>query len=299
MPRNCALPLRHLRTMTSHYALIGMAHVAEGYPLYYDAVNEMGLGIAGLNFVGNASYADAVNKTARGFKQVAQFEFIPWLLGQCASVKEAKKRIERLCLVNTPFGDQYPPSELHWLLADKDECLVIESMKNGLHIYDNPVGVLTNNPPFPVQMFSLNNYPGVSSKRANHTFSDSLKLDSYSRGLGGIGIPGDLSSQSRFVKAAFTKINSVSARKESSSVSQFFHILGSVDQARGCCEVKEGEYEMTLYSSCWNATKGFYYYTTYDNHQITAVDMHAEDLEGAKLIRYPLISEGMVRWQNR
>lgn len=170
---------------------------------------------------------------------------------------------------------------------------------DGLHVYDNPVGVLTNNPPFPSQMFALNNYAGVSRKQPESTFAGVLQLDAYSRGMGGMGIPGDLSSQSRFVKVAFTKLNSISGEEEDESVSQFFHILGSVDQQRGCCEVTEGKYEITIYTSCCNTAKGIYYYTTYDNHQITAVDMHAENLDSDQLICYPLLSKGEVRWQNK
>lgn len=190
-------------------------------------------------------------------------------------------------------------SEIHWMIADKEECIVVESMKDGMHIYDDPVGVLTNNPPFPGQMFALNNYAGVSRKQPESTFAGVLELDPYSRGMGGMGIPGDLSSQSRFVKVAFTKLNAISGDGENESVSQFFHILGSVDQQRGCCEVSEGAYEITIYTSCCNTTKGIYYYTTYDNHQITAVDMYAENLDSDKLIRYPIILNGEIRWHNK
>lgn len=116
--------------------------------------------------------------------------------------------------------------------------------------------------------------------------------------MGALGLPGDLSSASRFAKVAFTKMNSVSGNSEAESVSQFFHILGSVDQQRGCCEVAEDKYEITLYTSCCNVKKGIYYYTTYDNHQITAVDMHKENLDSNVLIRYPLIKEEQIRTQN-
>lgn len=85
---------------------------------------------------------------------------------------------------------------------------------------------------------------------------------------------------------------------ELESVSQFFHILGAVDQQRGCCEVADRKFEITLYTSCCNADKGIYYYTTYENHQISAVDMHREDLDGACLVRYPLINGEQIRWQN-
>ena len=171
-------------------------------------------------------------------------------------------------------------------------------MKDGLHIYDNPVGVLTNNPPFPQQMFQLNNYQGLSPRQPQNTFAPGLNLQSYSRGMGALGLPGDLSSASRFAKVAFTKMNSKSGETESESVSQFFHILGSVDQQRGCCEVTEGKYEITLYTSCCNATKGIYYYTTYENHQISAVNMHHENLDTTTLVRYPVLTEQNINFQN-
>lgn len=298
-PRNYAFDFRHAGRLESHYALIGMAFVVGGYPLYYDAINEKGLGMAGLNFVGNAVYEEALPEGETDQDQVAQFEFIPWILTQCASVKEAREKLSKMKLTGTPFSEQLPSAQLHWMIADKDACIVVESMQDGLHIYDNSVGVLTNNPPFPGQMFALNNYAGVSRKQPESTFAGVLQLDAYSRGMGGMGIPGDLSSQSRFVKVAFTKLNSLSGEDESESVSQFFHILGSVDQQRGCCEVADGKYEITIYTSCCNASKGIYYYTTYDNHQITAVDMHAEDLDSDQVIRYPIRLKGEIRWQNK
>ena len=271
-PRNYEFNFRHAGQLKSHYAIIGMAFVAGGYPLYYDAVNEKGVGMAGLNFVGNAAYEEVILDDESDAIQVAQFEFIPWILSQCSSVIEARTKLSQMRLTKTPFSKQLPAAQLHWIIADKDDCIVVESMKDGLHVYDNPVGVLTNNPPFPMQMFELNNYAGVSRKQPESTFAGVLKLNAYSRGMGGMGIPGDLSSQSRFVKVAFTKLNAVSGSDEMDSVSQFFHILGSVDQQRGCCEVADGKFEITIYTSCCNATKGIYYYTTYDNHQITAVD---------------------------
>ncbi|MGM9635453.1 MAG: linear amide C-N hydrolase, partial [Candidatus Avispirillum sp.] len=181
---------------------------------------------------------------------------------------------------------------------DKNGAITVESVKEGIKIYDNPVGVLTNNPPFDEQMFNLNNYMHLSPKSPENTFAPSLGLRTYSRGMGALGLPGDLSSQSRFVRVAFTKMNSVSGSSESESVSQFFHILGSVDQQRGCCDVGEGKYEITIYTSCCNADKGIYYYTTYENHQITGVDMHRENLDGVELIRYPLLSGESIKMQN-
>lgn len=293
-PRNFPFVFRHMGQMPSHHALIGMAHIAEGYPLYYDAVNEKGLGMAGLNFVGNAAYADV----SQDKDNVAQFEFIPWVLSQCASVSEARALLQKMNLVGTAFSESLPCTQLHWLIADKNEAITVECMDGVIKVHDNPVGVLTNNPPFELQMFMLNNFIGLSPKQPQNSFSDKLSLHTYSRGMGALGLPGDLSSASRFAKVAFTKMNSVSGDSEEESVSQFFHILDSVCQQRGCCEVDDGKFEITLYTSCCNASRGIYYYTTYDNHQITAVDMHRENLDGNVLIRYPLITGEHVLRQN-
>lgn len=293
-PRNFCFRFRHMSGVKTHYAMIGMAYVADDYPLYYDAVNEKGLGMAGLNFVGNAKYQDV----QAGRENVAQFEFIPWILSQCATVLEARKVLEKMNLVGTPYSEKLPCASLHWMIADKDAAIVVECVEDGLHIYDNPVGVLTNNPPFPVQMFMLNNYMHVSPSQPENHFAKELPLAAYSRGMGGLGLPGDLSSASRFAKVAFTKMHAISGESEAESVSQFFHILGSVEQQRGCCEVEPGKYEITIYTSCVNADKGIYYYTTYENHQIQAVDMHRENLDGDTLRRYPLINEEQIRVVN-
>ena len=109
--------------------------------------------------------------------QIAQFAFIPWILAQCASIAEVRVKLSGMRLIGTPFSQQLPTAQLHWIIADKEDCIVVESMKDGLHVYDNPVGVLTNNPSFPSQMFALNNYAGVSRKQPENTFAGVLKLD--------------------------------------------------------------------------------------------------------------------------
>lgn len=292
-PRNYPFHFLETGDMDSHYAMIGMAHVAQGCPLYYDAVNEKGLAMAGLNFVGNARY----NKPVEGRKNVAVFELIWWLLGGCATVKECREKLAGINLIDTPFAG-FPTAQLHWIIADKDEAVTLEAVADGIHVYDNPAGVLANNPTFPEQMFGLNNYMHLSAKPPRNLFAKELPLTVYSRGMGALGLPGDLSSQSRFIRAAFVKMNSVSGDSEEESVGQFFHILGAVDQQNGCCELENGEYERTIYTSCCNTARGIYYYNTYNNRQLSAVDLHRADMDGKELCRYPLILEEQIRWQN-
>ena len=293
MPRNFPLTFRELGDMAHHYAVIGMAHVAAGVPLYYDGVNERGLAMAGLNFQGNAHYRPPM----AGKDNVASFELFSWLLGQCATVAESRERLTRINVTDAAFHPELPPTGLHWMLGDKQETVVIEQTREGLRVYDNPVGVLTNNPPFPWQMLHLTNFMGLSTGDPENHFWDGLDLHPYSRGMGAMGLPGDLSSPSRFVRGAFMARNSRSGGNETESVGQFFHILDSVAQIRGCCRVEE-EYEVTQYSSCCNLERGIYYYTTYENRSITGVDMHREDLDGTVLGRYPLLREQKIFRQN-
>ncbi len=293
-PRNYPFKFKKVNDINKHYAIIGMAYVTDNYPLYYDAINEKGLGMAGLNFPMNADYKEECSNK----DNIASFEFIPWILSQCSNIKEAKKLLDNINIANINFSEQLPASPLHWIISDKENSITVECVKEGLKIYDNPIGVLTNNPTFDIQLFNLNNYMNLSIEPATNNFSKKLNLNAYSRGMGALGLPGDLSSASRFVKASFTKINSLSGDSESESISQFFHILSSAKQQRGCVHMGEDKYEITIYSSCCNMDKGIYYYTTYENSQITGIDMFKENLDGNELINYNLIEGQQILMQN-
>ena len=296
-PRNYVFQFRKMRKMKSHFAMIGMAYVVEEYPLYYDATNEKGLSIAGLNFPQNAHY----KQYCEGKDNITPFELIPWILGQCESVVKAKNLLKNINILNENFSDELPLSPLHWIISDKECSITLESVKSGIKIYDNPVGVLTNNPTFDYHLFNLNNFMALTNGNPVNTFageSTDLKLRTYSRGMGALGLPGDTSSMSRFVKATFVKMNSVSGDSENESVSQFFHILKSVEMPRGCVKLDEELYSITIYSSCCNTCRGIYYYTTYDNSKIYALDMYKENLQGNKLIQYPLKKEEKIDYQN-
>ena len=295
-PRNYELNFRHQGKINSHYAIIGMAHIVDDYPLFYDAVNEKGVCMAGLNFVGNAVYS----KPCSDRQNVAQFELISWILCQCKDMAEVRSLLNNINITDTPYNEHLPVAQLHYIICDRNDCITLECMADGMHIYDNPIGVLTNNPPFDIQMFMMNRYMSLSPKQPKKCLgnNDNVDLKYYSRGMGAIGLPGDLSSPSRFARVAFTKLNSISDDSEQASVGQFFHILNSVDQQRGCCEVEEGKYELTIYTSCCNADKGIYYYTTYNCHKINAVDMHRENLDGTELVAYEVIDKEDFFFQN-
>lgn len=287
-PRNYPFEFRHLGLNNNHYAIIGMAHIHNDYPMYYDAMNEYGLGMAGLNFVGNAKY----NEVIEGKENVTQFEFISFILSTCKNVLEAKNKIKEINLVKTPYNEYYPAAKLHWILRDINDCIVVEAMEDGLHIYDNKTGALTNNPPFNYQLENLKNYVSLNNDEPNKSFSFNEAF--YSRGMGSVGLPGDLTSQGRFVRVVYTAHFSVASPDENSSVNQFFHILESAWQTRGLCKIND-KYEITIYASCMNLNEGIYYYKTYDNPQISAVYLKNENLNSSKLISYDLAKESIFK----
>lgn len=286
-PRNFPFDFKSGGLTNNHFAFIGTAMVLNDYPLYYDAMNEKGVYIAGLNFVGNACYA----KGGKGEKEIAQYELIPYLMSKCSSVDGVIYELSNAVITGEQFCKDIPTAQLHWLIADGERCITVESVKEGLKIYENSVGVLTNNPPFDFQLFNLNNYRNVTASERESGFGGGVELKAYSRGMGGMGLPGDWSSSSRFVRAAFACANSTLTKSEEEGVIQFFHILNTVAQPSGICQVGKGQ-EKSIYSSCCSPKTGRYYYSTYDSYGICAVQMHS--IEGRELLRYPHKAVGAV-----
>lgn len=280
-PRCFPLHVRDSETLERHYAILGIAHVESGYPLYYDGVNEKGLAMAGLNFTESADYG----KPEEGKINLAHFEVIPWILGRCATVAEAEKLLVDVIVTDSAFSPQYPPAKLHWMLTDGRETLVLEAMADGLHVHNTPVGILTNEPPFPVQIQQLRNYVNLTAGVPENRFLPQLPLRPCSCGVGAMGLPGDLSSQSRFVRAAFFKFH---AETGTSGTAQMFHLLDTVKMVKGCCRTEDGSAMYTLYQSCYDLRAGICCYTTYEDRQITAVEMRKERLHGDTLVVYPL-----------
>ena len=280
-PRNFEISMRCQKPIQSHYAMIGMAAVVDGFPLYYEATNEKGLSMAGLNFPENAVYYSFTKEK----DNVAPFEFIPWILAQCSCIDEVKLFLDKLNLVNINFSEQLPMTPLHWMISDNKCSIVVEPLKDGLKIYDNPFEVLTNNPPFEFHYTNVSHYMGLGIGHATSQFREGIPVKNYSLGLGALGLPGDFSSASRFIRALFVKENSVSEHNEESNVNQFFHILSSVAMPKGCVRAADS-FEYTRYSSCCNTDRGIYYYKTYHNFEITSVNMHDVDLNQSRLYTF-------------
>lgn len=283
-PRNFPLPFRFLPPLKHHYAMIGMAAVAKNYPLYFEAINEKGLSIAGLNFPGNAHY----QPHTPGRRNAAPFEVIPWLLATCADLAQVREELGKLNVVGCSFSRELPATPLHWLIAHGGESLVLECTKSGLTVHENPFGVLTNNPPFEFHRLNVSHYMALHPGAAENRLSGGLPVENFSLGMGAIGLPGDFSSVSRFVKTVFVKENSRCGDTEGERVNQFFHILQSVAMPKGCVRTPDGEFEYTRYSCCCTADTLRYYYTTYDNLTLRSRCLWDADPEGTTLTAFPV-----------
>ena len=292
-PRVYPFEFRYQKPVNNHFAMIGMATVVDDYPLYYEATNEKGLSMAGLNFPDKTVYKDFDHQK----NNICPFEIIPWVLSKCESVEEAKELLYSTNIISADFNDDFKSTPLHWMISDRDSSITVECVDDGLKIYYNPVSVLTNNPEFPIQIFNLNNYMSLTREEPETRFAEGFDFSKYSRGMGALGLPGDNSSMSRFVRAVFTRLNSVCGESENESISQFFHILGTVSQTRGTVRASDS-FMTTIYTSCCNTDKGIYYYTTYENNQISAVNMYNENLDTNELLIYNLESEQQINYQN-
>lgn len=295
MPRNYPIAFRRFRVLRRHNAVIGMATIVDGYPLYAEAANEKGLCMAALNFPDNAAYPDEDDPRRTN---VSPFELIHWVLGQCGSVEDARRLLDSTHLVNIPFSGSLPLTPLHWHIADQTCSVALENTRDGLQLYDNPVGVLTNNPAFSFQLTNLSQYMNLISGYPKNCFSDLKGIAPFGQGLGSFGLPGDYSPASRFVKSAWLLLNSVCDKDDPSSLSQFFHLLDSVSVVKGSVLSRQEECDMTTYACCINATRGVYYYKTYGNSQFTAVNLRHENLESSALRIFPLIVSQQIAWAN-
>ena len=283
-PRQFTFSLENGRKFKTQYALIGTAAVLDGVPLYYEATNEKGLSMAGLRFADSAVYLEP--KT--GEDNITPSEIIPYLLGQADSVSAARKLLSTMRLTNVPFRADLPLSPLHYMMSDKDTSIVVEPRADGLHVYENPYEVMTNNPPFPYHLWNIRNYRNLTPAYGENTFSEAYDLPAYATGMASFGLPGDASSASRFVRAAYHLTNAKQSTDETENVTQFFHVLDSVSMLKGTVKTKNNADDYTLYSSCCNLRTGRYYFKCYESPAISFVDLHSHKLDGKDLIRYPL-----------
>ena len=266
--------------LTRHLAIIGIAHVFGGIPLYYDAANEAGLAAAGLNFGGSAVYSEPSSST----HNIASFELIPWVLGQCKSVGDAAELLKGTSITADSIDASLPATPLHWLIADRTGAIAVEPIADGLKIREDPFGVLTNEPPLDYHLTNVKNYMSLDATPPKNTLCPDVKLKPYSRGMGAIGLPGDFSSSSRFVRVIFAKSHTLPEPEQNAAINRFFRIMDTVSVPRGCVITEEGKAVSTVYVSCADTESATYYFSTYGDRSIRSLRLSDANLDSSEIL---------------
>ncbi len=294
-PRNYSFDFKYEGTNKNHSAVMGMGAVINSFPLYYEAVNEFGVCMAGLNFPKSAHY---VKKGSEKAHSVPSYEFIPWVLINAKSTDEAEMLIKETEITDDSFMEGLPCATLHWIIADAERAITVEAMRGEIRIYENPFYVMANEPPFDFHTANISNYMHLCKEQPLNSFSSRVDLQASSMGLGALGLPGDFSSPSRFIRASFNALNAVSLGGGIPSVNQLFHVFETVAQPMGSNVLHDGKYEISLYTCVIDAERKIYYYRTYGNSRINAVSMTKENLDVSNLIRFNLKNSFDIFEQN-
>ena len=262
-------------------AVIGMGIIAENVPLYFDCANEHGLAVAGLNFPGYAAYADSA---VDGKTNVAAYEFPLWVALNFKTVDEAEKALKDVVIVAKPINDQYPVSQLHWLIGDAKRSIVVEYTANGMEIYENDVDVLTNQPGYGWHKENLRNYMNLGSKMPEEVKWDKAKMTAFGSGSLMRGLPGGFYSTDRFIRVAYLNTHYPVQPDEATNVSRLFHTLAGVAMIDGGAAMADGAFEKTVYTGGYSTATQTYYYNTYEDPAIQSVTLKDQKLDSKELI---------------
>ena len=277
------------------YAIMGMASVIDDYPAFADGMNEKGLCCAGLNFPG---YFHPDENTSNDKKNVAAYDILLWILANFETVDQVAEEMKKVQIVAVPINEKTPIPTLHWIVTDTTgKSIVIEKTKEALKVYDNQIGVMTNSPTFDWHLTNLNEYIKLNPLQPESVKWGERELKNMGVGAGTKGLPGSYTGVDRFVRIAYLKSQFPEAKDLNDGVSQFFHMLDGVAMPKGAV-ISDGLDDITQYASCMCQQKGVYYYKTYNNPSISAVDMNKEDLDANEIKRFEYLDELHVTNQN-
>ena len=282
LPKGTVMTAAEGVTAPAKYAAVGMGLLAvTGLPLLYDGVNEAGLMGGQLYFRGLARYADGPEP---GKQPMQPPLLVGWMLSQCATLDQVAQALEReFTLVNTPLLGAVSP--LHWSFSDSTgEVMVVESDANGLHIYRNTVGVMTNSPSYDWHRTNLLNYAAIRDLDYDTVEMGGERLEQCFSGSGAQGLPGDWSAPSRFVRLAYLRKFAVRGKDEKQGIARLLRIMGSAAFPLGMVRVSQpGEateldqniqpWDYTIYTVAACAQTGRFCWTTYDNPAIRSVTL--------------------------
>ncbi len=269
---------------TAKYGVVGMN--AFGQPLLTDGLNEMGLAAANLWFAGYAEYQ--LFEPGKANITLAQYDVLTWLLSSFATTAEVRQALDQVRVVQGP-EDPNGPMPLHIAVHDaQGNSLVIEYVKGKLHIYDNPLGVLTNSPTFDWMTTYLNNYINLSATNVPQVDLKGFTLHQFGQGSGMVGLPGDYSPPSRFVRMVALTQAALPVKSAAAGLNLAMTIINNMDIPKGAVRDKDAKgvtYDITQWAVAADLAAKKYYFHSYGNKNWRYVDL-PKALQAAKGIQY-------------
>tara|TARA_R100000027_G_scaffold18279_2_gene13130 strand:+ start:6935 stop:7897 length:963 start_codon:yes stop_codon:yes gene_type:complete len=276
----------------SDYAVIGMAALNQDFVV--DGINEKGLVGGILYFPGFAEYTSPDEADAS--KAVAPWEFLTWALGTCSSVEEIKAKIDEVQVIGlkVPGPNFIPP--FHYTFHDAEgKSIVIEPTGGELKVFDNPFGVMTNSPTFDWHLTNMRNYVKLSPENVDSFTVKGTKVDSFGQGSGWLGIPGDPTPPSRFIRALAFSMTPEPEPSGIKSVRLAEHVMNNFDipygSIRPAGKPKKGEFDYTQWTAIVDIENRLYYIKTYNNQMLQSISFDDFDLEGEVAVKAPIADD--------
>lgn len=276
IPRNHnfqgATPIANTKGLswTSKYAVVGANMLKLNY--FVDGINEKGLAGGIFYFPDYTNFQDINSEEAKF--SIAGWQLLTWILGTCNSIKEVKEKLPKIKINRAvlPKWNAFQP--VHYIIHDQNgNSLVIEYIKGQLQLHDNPLGVLTNSPSFDWHTINLNNYINLSALNVPRKKLTDITLMPLGQGSGMLGLPGDFTPPSRFVRAAAFSQTILSSETGAQDVNTAFHMLNLFDIPKGVVRGGKDEFDYTQWISVTDLKSKKYYFHTYDNRQIYMIDL--------------------------
>ena len=270
------------------YASVGANGV--GLPVLFDGLNEKGLAAGTFYFPTSAGYMPY--NAADAGKTIAQWEVGSWILENFASVEEVKANIGNIVVPAVVFAAWGFAPEAHYIVHDASgKSIVIEYVGGKLTVHDNPLGVLTNSPTFDWHMNNLRNYVNFSMTNVPPVKLGSITLQPFGQGSGMLGLPGDFTPPSRFVRAVAFSQSVFKPMTGDDAVLEAFHVLNQFDIPKGAAREHEKDEhgnilaDYTIWTSAGDLKAKRFYFRTYENSQIRMVDLMKMNLDGKDMVK--------------
>ncbi len=263
------------------YGILAMGTTYGNIPLLADGFNEKGLCCAALNFPGYANYPIAPKE---GAVNVAVYDFTRWVLATFGTVADFRNIAHDLRIVDMPVSKELPSPTLHWIVADNVESVVVESTASGLHIYENPVGTLTNSPDFPDHLTNLAQYTHLTHQPPTPVCWNGHPLSPHGVGFGVVGLPGDPTPSGRFIRAAYYVSRKSAFSTTQASKTALFHMLDNVAMVPGTVYTPDGHMDKTIYTAVLSPSKQQYHLKTYEDFTVKSFTLEQKHLDATNLV---------------